>query len=184
MTSRKKIVLATAAVAVSVLALAGALMAFSGNPNLMESEFRVIVTNSMDGTPQPYDMESIPVNSFVAVHKVRDGDLSGIEVGDVVGFYSATLKGNLYHRVVTMDEENRIIVVKGDNSLAMDVLDYSQINGVVVNVNHPVGEVIVFLKEHALPLALIVVLLFAMSEVLSRYLELRRQSKWNTTQEK
>ena len=69
MRSRTKILLAVAVVLVVALSALGALMVFNKSPDLLDSEFRVIVTGSMDGEPQTqyedtnFDIENRRLNT-------------------------------------------------------------------------------------------------------------------------
>ena len=83
-----KVLLSVAAVLVVALAAVGALMVFNKSPDLLDSDFKVIVTGSMDGEPHPeYDIETIPVNSLIAAHKLHGDEVKDVKVGDVIGFY-------------------------------------------------------------------------------------------------
>lgn len=168
MESRSKVIATVAVIAVIVIAFTATLMVFNKSPDLVDSEFRVIVTGSMDGEPQTqYDIETIPVNSLVAIHKLRGNDADNVEVGDVIGFYSPSLKGNIYHRVVAIDKENRVFVTKGDALPTTEYVGFDEANGIVVNVNHPAGEVITFLKANALYIVLMAIILLAIAEIAS-----------------
>ncbi len=168
MESKKKAIVTVIVIALIVAAFTVTLMVFNKSPDLKDSEFRVIVTGSMDGDPQTqYDIETIPVNSLVAIHKLKGSDAEDVKVGDVIGFYSSSLKGNVYHRVISIDKENRVFVTKGDAIPTTEYVGFDEANGIVVNVNHPAGEVITFLKANALYIILMIIILLAISEVVS-----------------
>ena len=168
MEPRTKTLLVVAVVLVAALSAVGALMAFNKSPDLLDSEFKVIVTGSMDGDPHPeYDIETIPVNSLIAVHKLQGNDVDDVKVGDVIGFYSEKLGANIYHRVIDIDVENRVFTTKGDaNDVADKPISFDEANGKVVNVSHGAGEVVHFIKSNIFLLVAIVILSVILVEVL------------------
>ena len=167
---RTRILLTVAIVLVVALSAVGALMVFNKSPDLLDSEFRVIVTGSMDGEPQTqyedtnFDIRTIPVNSLIAVHKLSGDRSDYVKVGDVIGFYSEYLGGNVYHRVIAIDEVSHRFTTKGDANTATESVPFEKANGIVVNVNHDAGVVVSFVKSNIFYLAAIVVLLLIMSE--------------------
>ena len=166
-------VVAVVAVAASATAV---LMVFNKSADLLNSEFRVIVTGSMDGEPRTeYEIETIPVNSLVAVHKLKGNDVEDVKVGDVIGFYSAGLDGNIYHRVISIDSGNRTFTTKGDANTTMEYVGFDEANGIIVNVNHHAGEVVAFVKANVLYLVAIVVLLFVMAMAVSSLIKLWKE---------
>lgn len=168
--------MASVAVVVVVTASTVTLMVFNRSPNLLDSEFRVIVTGSMDGEPRTqYDIETIPVNSLVAVHKLKGSDAENVKVGDVIGFYSPSLNGNIYHRVISIDKENRTFTTKGDSNPTMEQVGFDEANGIVVNVSHPAGETVTFVKSNILYLIVIVILLLVMAEATSYLIKLWKE---------
>ena len=176
MKPRAKMIAAFAVVIVVVASAVAALMIFNKSPNLLDSEFRVIVTGSMDGEPRTeYDIETIPVNSLVAIHKLKGDDVEDVEVGDVIGFYSPSLDGNIYHRVVSIDKENRTFTTKGDANFTSEYVSFDEANGIVVNVNHPAGEAVTFVKANIFHLIVIVVLLFVMAMSASYIIKLWKE---------
>ena len=175
MKSGTKALLAVAAILVVALSAVGALMVFNKSSDLLDSEFRVIVTGSMDGEPQTqykdanYSIETIPINSLIEVHKLH-GDSSGyVKVGDVIGFYSESLGGNIYHRVIQIDTANGRYVTHGDaNKVGVnESVPFEKANGIVVNTNQDAGLAVSFVKANLLYLVAIVVLSLVMAEAIS-----------------
>ena len=171
---RTRILLTVAIVLVVALSVVGALMVFNKSPDLLDSEFRVIVTGSMDGEPQTqyedtnFDIRTIPVNSLIAVHKLSGDRSDYVKVGDVIGFYSEALGGNIYHRVIEIDESNGRYVTHGDaNSPGVnELVPFEKANGIVVNVNHAAGEGVSLVKNNLIQLILMVILFFVMIEAI------------------
>ena len=167
-------VLTVAIVLVVVMSAVGALMVFNKSPDLLDSEFRVIVSESMDGEPQTqyedtnYDIRTIPVKSLIAVHKLSGDRSDYVKKGDVIGFYSEALGGNVYHRVIDIDESNRRYVTHGDANPPgeNELVPFEKANGIVVNVNHAAGEGVSFVKKNILLLIPMVILFFVMIEAI------------------
>ena len=107
-------------------------------------EIRIIITDSMDGDPMPYDIETIPVDTLVMVHKISDSEKEDIQVGDVIQFWYAGLLD--HHRVVENNVEEHYMVTKGDNSSTTEHVSYDKIRGVVVGTNHLLGQVFIFVR--------------------------------------
>jgi len=176
METRAKLIAAVVVVVAVAASATAVLMVFNKSADLLNSEFRVIVTGSMDGEPRTeYEIETIPVNSLVAVHKLKGDDVDDVKVGDVIGFYSPSLDGNIYHRVISIDSGNRIFTTKGDANTTMEYVGFEEANGIVVNVNHPAGEVIAFVKANILYLVAMVVLVFVMAMAVSSLIKLWKE---------
>ena len=180
--TRTKVLLAVAVVLVIALSTLGALMVFNKSPDLLDSEFRVIVTGSMDGEPQHYedsnfDIETIPVNSLIAVHKLSGDNSDYVKVGDVIGFYSEAMGGNIYHRVIEIDEDNGRYITHGDANAkgVNELVPFDKANGIVVNVNHDAGQGVRFVQNNLLYLIAIVVLFFIMVEALSTLIKIWKE---------
>ena len=178
MKSRTKAITTVAVVLLVAAAAMTALMVFNKSPNLLDSEFRIIVTGSMDGEPQTeYDIETIPVDSLVAIHKLKGDAVEDVKVGDVIGFYSPSLKGNVYHRVISVDKENRTFITHGDANPPMqnEMVSFDEANGIVVNVSPTAGKVISFMKSNVLYLVLMVVLLLAIIELIAYIIRMSKE---------
>lgn len=174
MRSRTKVLLAVAVILVVALSALGALIVFNKSADLLDSEFRVIVTGSMDGEPQHYegsnyDIETIPVNSLVAIHKLHGDSSDYVKVGDVIGFYSEQLGGNVYHRVIDIDTETGRYTTHGDANApgVNESVPFDKANGIVVNVNHGAGVVVNKVQSNLLYFIAMIVILLIMLEALS-----------------
>ena len=151
-------------------------MIFNKSPDLLNSEFRIIVTNSMDGEPQrQYEIETIPVNSLIAVHKADAEMVSQTKVGDVIGFYSEVVHGNVYHRVIEVDKAGQYFTTKGDNTHSTEHVDFGQMLGKVVNVSPAAGDAIVFLRSNVLFVLAVIIILVIMVEAVSYVLKLGKE---------
>lgn len=149
--TRAKTIAAGAIIIVIVLIVVAGAMAFNRSPDLLNSEFRVIITDSMDGEPTDYEIRTIPKDSLIAVHKVSGTDVQDIEVGDVIGFRSAIVGGNnIYHRVISVNEDQRTFTTKGDNASSSETVSFDNVTGKVANVSHSLGQAISFVKHNTL----------------------------------
>ena len=160
-----KALLTVAVILVIAAAAVGALMVFNKSPDLLDSDFCIIVTGSMDGEPHPeYEIETIPIHSLIAVHKLQGDEVNDVKVGDVIGFYSAKLHGNIYHRVIAINEVDRVFTTKGDAATTTEAVSFDKAVGVVANVSEPAGVFITFVKTNIFLLVAMVVILLVMSE--------------------
>jgi hypothetical protein len=169
---RTKVYVIIVAVVAIALIITGALMVFNKSPDLLNSEFCVVVTNSMDGGPTEYEISTIPVNSLIAVHKLHGDDTKGIKVGDVIGFRSSLVAGNIYHRVIAIDEENHKFTTKGDNAYSTETVAFDSANGKVVNVSKEAGDVVVFVKQNQLFIIFALIMVVIIAEAVSYLLKI------------
>ena len=176
MEARKKAILAISIIALIVLASIGALCLFNKSADLLNSEFDIVVTGSMDGEPHPeYDIPTIPVNSLIAVHKADRAMVSEIRVGDVIGFPSTLLGGNVFHRVIAIDEVDRVFTTQGDNTHSSETVPFGSVYGKVVNVSPGAGAFITFVKDHMILIIAVIVILAVMFEAVSYVLKLGKE---------
>ena len=172
---RTKVYVIIVAVVAIALIITGALMVFNKSPDLLNSEFCVVVTDSMDGEPTEYEISTIPVNSLIAVHKLHGDDARSIKVGDVIGFRSSLVAGNIYHRVIAIDEANQKFTTKGDNAYSTETVAFSAAEGKVVNVSHWAGEIVVFVKQNQLFLIFALIMLVVIAEAFSYLLKIWKE---------
>ena len=164
--ARNKTIVLAVVVIMAVAAVTGAVMAFNKSPDLLNSEFCIIVTDSMAGEPTDYEISTIPVNSLIAVHKTSGVNAQNISIGDVVGYRSASVGMNtVYHRVISIDAVSKVLTVKGDNVPVTENISFDKITGKVANVSYEAGEVVVFIKEHIFLIVLILIVVTALVEV-------------------
>ncbi len=72
--------------------------------------------------------QSFPVGSVIFV---KGASPEEIEVGDPITFSSGTLV--ITHRVVAIDEENRVFTTKGDNNTASEKVSFDNLKGKALN---------------------------------------------------
>lgn len=68
--------------------------------------------------------QSFPVGSLIFV---RDATPEEIQVGDPITFRSGTL--TITHRVVAIDNENRVFTTKGDNNNTSEITPFDNLKG-------------------------------------------------------
>ena len=127
--------------AVIVLAdLNGGSLDFSGR------DVRLIITDSMDGERTDHEISTIPKNSLVMVRSLSGYEKYSLKEGDVIQFWYFGILD--HHRVVENDTEKMSITTKGDNSPVTELVPYEDITGIVVGVNHPLGEIVNIVKVY------------------------------------
>ena len=138
-------------------------------------EVRIIITDSMDGDPMPYEIETIPVDTLVMVHKISDSEKEDIQVGDVIQFWYAGLLN--HHRVIENNVEGHYVVTKGDNSPSTENVSYDKIRGVVVGTNHFLGQVFIFVKVYVLFILVLIAVLYIASRLMEEIILERREKE-------
>lgn len=181
---RTAVSLAVAIVAVS--AVAGYFWDRNGNSlDFSDTDVKIVVSGSMAGIPRTqYDIQTIPVESMVFIHRVPSDPssfYSSLKVGDVITFdYNHPVSKEdmvVTHRIVSISESNGVYTYtcKGD-SIADDPTNGSvqivtsssgDIIGEVVGVSHILGQFVVFLSTGLGKFCLIIVpcLILIVSEV-------------------
>ena len=138
-------------------------------------EVRVIITDSMDGDPMPYEIETIPVNTLVMVRKISDSEKENIQVGDVIQFWYGDILD--HHRVVENNVEGHYMVTKGDNSSTTETVSYDKIRGIVVGTNHFLGQIFIFVKMYVLFILVLIVVLYIASRLMEEIILERREKE-------
>lgn len=129
-----------------------------GSFDIEGREPRLIVTDSMDGGMEPYDIPTIRKDSLVMVSYLSEDGKTGLKEGDVIQF---TWNGVLnHHRVVSNDSENGVVVTKGDNSDSVETVAYSDIKGIVVGENHILGVAFKFTREYIFAIVAFIVVVY------------------------
>ena len=139
-------------IAVAVIVIVAALGFFihlnGGSIDPTDREVRVIVTGSMDGPEQPYDIPTIPKGSLVMVKHLSEDEILSLEVGDVISFRSGIASEPIHHRVVSIDAENRTVTTKGDAYTTTETSSFDDVVGKVVGVDEYAGKAILFIKQN------------------------------------
>jgi hypothetical protein len=137
-------------------------------------EVRYIVSGSMDGDDQPYDIKTIPIYSLVMIKDVDGKDmLDEFEVGDVIAFhYSGVV---VVHRVIAIDPVAGTITAHGDARSEGDVQEVTSdmVVGKVTGVAPLLGQVVHFVKSSPIILiamiAVLIVAAYAVSDIVRIY---------------
>ena len=119
-----------------------------GSLDLSNRDVLIIVTDSMDGEPQPYDIQSIPRNSLIMTEWISEETKTELEIGDVVGFRTAIAGGYVFHRIQGIDLTTNTMTLKGDNSRFSEEVSFDDIDLLVKGVDHVLGEILLFVKLH------------------------------------
>ncbi len=138
------------AVLLIAVALVAAYVFYDFNGNSFDPSDRqvlLIVTDSMDGDVEGFDIDSFPRNTYIMIQKLdQDEIVEKVEVGDVLSFRQGD-KLN-HHRVIETHFDEGYVVTKGDNAPLPETVKLEKINGEVIGANHWLGSVASEMKEH------------------------------------
>ena len=115
--------------------------------DLKNREFIIIVTGSMDGEDTGYEIGSIPVDSLIVVERVSHDKISSLEIGDVVAYRNGSML--IVHRLVSIDNDNETMVLKGDVNTSTETVSFSDVVGKVVDVHPAIGKAMTLLRTKA-----------------------------------
>ena len=145
MIDAKKEAIEIVAAIIAAVAILGFFVDLNGGSlDFSDRELRIVVTDLMDGDPQPYDVPGIRRNSLVIM--THQG-ASGIDTGDVIGFRIGTEGNPIIYRVVSSDSVNGTLTVKGDALSFTDTIPMGSVIGKVVGASRPAGELALFVKS-------------------------------------
>ncbi|MBS7383502.1 MAG: hypothetical protein KIG18_07325 [Candidatus Methanomethylophilaceae archaeon] len=115
--------------------------------DLKNREFIIVVTGSMDGEDTGYEIGSIPVDSLIVVERVGHDRISSLEIGDVVAYRNGSML--IVHRLVSIDNDNETMVLKGDVNTSTETVSFSDVVGKVVDVHPAIGKAMTLLRTKA-----------------------------------
>lgn len=167
----KKSIFAIVAVIVVIFVALSVFYSLNGHSlDTDDREFRIVVTGSMDGDPQPYEISTIPVNSMVAIKHLSGDELGSVEIGDVLAFQHT---GRLtVHRVAEIytGPDGKVVGFKTIGDVYIGTGHYEtpssdDVVGVVVGVSPIIGKVVHFAQTSTVYLIVILVLIAVMISV-------------------
>ena len=115
-----------------------------GSMDLSDREVILVISDSMDGDVQGFDIGSFPADTLVMIQHLQENELKFLKVGDVISYHSQNTL--FHHRVVKVDSES--VYVHGDNNHSTEKVYYSSINGKVVGTNWVLGHAVSFLSDN------------------------------------
>lgn len=115
--------------------------------DLKNREFIIVVTGSMDGEDTGYEIGSIPVDSLIVVERVGHDRISSLEIGDVVAYRNGSML--IVHRLVSIDNDNETMVLKGDVNTSTETVSFSDVVGKVVDIHPAIGKAMTLLRTKA-----------------------------------
>ena len=121
-------------------------------------EFRLIVTDSMDGENQPYDVPTIKKDSLVMVRFLSEQEKEDLQVGDVIQFRQGSILN--HHRVIENNVEGGYVITHGDNTNSNETVNYSAIRGQVIGSDHAVGVIVTFVKQYVFVIIAAIIVLY------------------------
>ena len=108
----------------------------------------LIVSDSMDGDVDGFEVNSFPKNTFIMVKHLSEEEKREVQIGDVLSFqYNSILD---HHRVIETHFDQGYVITHGDNTHSTENVSLSAINGKVIGTNHALGVVISFIKDNFL----------------------------------
>ncbi len=133
--------------------------------SLSDRQALLIVTDSMDGDVDEYQIDSFPADTMVMIRQLSDEEKLGIEVGDVLSFHQGNILN--HHRVTDVSNiESGYVTTKGDNNPSSETVLLSDVNGEVIGTNHWLGVLVSFVKEYIIFLVLASVFVAISVEIL------------------
>lgn len=129
-----------------------------GSLDITNRELLIVVTDSMDGPPQPYDIQSIPRNSLVMVETISADGIDNLKIGDVIGFRTAVAEGQVFHRIQDIDTATKSVTLRGDQSHFSETVDFDDIISIVRGVDPTLGGMALFIKLNLPYLAALMVM--------------------------
>ena len=135
--------------------------------DLSDREALLIVTDSMDGDVNSFEIDSFPRNTFVMVKHLSDQEKLDVKIGDVLSFkYNGILD---HHRVVETHFDQGYVVTHGDNTHSTENVSLTSINGEVVGTNHWLGVLVSFVKDNFLIVIAVIAGIAIIGEVYRAY---------------
>jgi len=119
------------------------------NGNSMDFSNRqivLVVSDSMDGEEDRYEVDSFPANTLVMIEHVPDNEIRFLRVGQVISYHDEDQL--IHHRIIQVNDGS--LYVKGDNGHSTDKVLFSDINGVVVGTNSWAGQAVSWLYNNFL----------------------------------
>ena len=165
-----------AAVAIVIVAALGFFIHLNGGSiDPTDREVRVIVTGSMDGPEQPYDIPTIPKGSLVMVKHLSEDEILDLDVGDVISFRSGIASEPIHHRVVSIDAEKRTVITKGDSYSTTETSSFDDVVGKVVGVDQYAGKAVLFIKQNLILVIVTILILMVLFYAVKALIDEKRR---------
>lgn len=175
-------------VAVVVIIVATLFVFYNVNGHSLDPsdrDFRVVVTGSMDGDPQPYEIPTIPVNSLITIKHLSSDGIKTVKVGDVLAFNwkesGATEARLTVHRVTEIhtDTEGNVTGFTTVGDIYVDrpghfeTPDVSDVVGIVIEVSPNIGKVVHFIQTSPIYVVMIIAVIAVVVSVVRDVLRAR-----------
>ena len=137
--------IAILACALIVISCAYIIYDLNGNSlNLTDREMILVVSDSMDGDVDQFEIGSFPAGTMVMVQHVPEHEKRFLRVGDVISYKDQDVL--FHHRIVQVNSDS--VYVHGDNNHSTEKVYYSDINGKVVGTNWVLGKTLFFISNN------------------------------------
>jgi len=137
-----------------------------------DSEFVLVVTDSMDGDVTEYAVDSYPADTVAVIHHLPSHEVRFVKVGDVVAYHKGDML--ITHRVVSIDYKHSVLTVSGDNASSLEDVNFNDVDGVLVGTNHVMGEFISLVKTHLIEVVCFIGIMFGGVLAIAAYKNLPR----------
>ena len=117
------------------------------NGNSMDFSNRqmvLVVSDSMDGDEDRYEVDSFPANTLVMIEHVPDNEVRFLRVGQILSYHDGPTL--IHHRIIQVNDDS--FYVKGDNGHSTDKVMFGDVNGVVVGTNSWIGGILSWLSNN------------------------------------
>jgi len=137
--------IAILACALIVISCAYVLYDLNGNSlDLSNREMILVVSDSMDGEEDKFEIGSFPAGTMIMVQHVPEHEKRFLRVGDVISYKDQDVL--FHHRIVQVNSDS--VYVHGDNNHSTEKVYYSDINGKVVGTNPMLGKALFFISNN------------------------------------
>jgi len=139
--------IAILACALTVISCAYIIYDLNGNSlNLTDRELVLVVSDSMDGDVEQYEIDSFPSGTLVMIEHIPEHEKRFLRVGDVISYH---VRDTLFHhRIFEIDTDS--VYVQGDNNHSIERVLLSDVNGKVVDTNSVLGQILLFISSNFL----------------------------------
>jgi len=112
--------------------------------DLTDRELVLVVSDSMDGDVEQYEIDSFPSGTLVMVEHIPEHEKRFLRVGDVISYH---VRDTLFHhRIFEIDTDS--VYVQGDNNHSVEKILFSDVNGKVVGTNSVLGNIMLSISSN------------------------------------
>jgi len=155
-----------------ILALFTAYDLNGGSFDFTDRELILVVTDSMDGDVNKYDIDSFPANTLVMVEHLPISEVRFLREGDVISYNDEGIK--VQHRIIQANGDS--FYVHGDNNHSTEVVLLEDVNGKVVGTNWILGHILALISSNFLAFLVVMFVISASIAVFGVYRKSPREA--------